>query len=122
MNDTFLVWVLGCIIASNGFLLVRVIQLSVDMKDRAPFKWIEETFSSRIEKKIEDRHSENREIFSQMTDELKEIKGALIGTVANAGVLPRLKYQDAIIERIEAQMKKLCDGCKYYKDQDKKHD
>lgn len=121
MNDTFLVWVLGSILGAIGFLLIRVIQLSVDMKDRAPFKWIEETFSSRIEKKIEDRHHENREIFSKMTEELKEIKGALIGTVTNAGVLPKLKYQDAIIERIELQMKKLCDVCKYYKDGDKKH-
>lgn len=116
MSETFILWALGACGAGFVFLLIRIIQLSVDMKDRVPFKWIEETYSKSLENKIQERHIDNQRLFNEISLELKEIKSAVIGTLMVPGITARLTDQDKAIKRVEDQVKKLCDGCKYYKD------
>lgn len=116
MSETFILWALGSCGIGFLFLLVRVIQLSVDMKERVTMGWIEDNLSKSFDNKVDRRHTENQQLFHDINNELKEIKGAIIGTITSPGVIARLANQDRIIDRIETQIKKLCDGCKYYKD------
>ena len=69
-----------------------------------------------LDDKVEKRHEENKNIAKDNIFELKEIKGALIGTINKLGILSRLEGQEEKMVRIEEQINILCKGCKYYKD------